>query len=98
MAEADPQQTFNVDDAQTDLSTLVERAHAGEEIVLARAGVPFAKLVPYRKEQAASVEPLPRRSPGRFEGLFRDVPDSVWFDPLPEDELDLWEGKHKDFS
>lgn len=40
--------TVNLYDAKTHLSALVERAAAGEEIVIAKAGKPKAKLVPYR--------------------------------------------------
>ncbi|HEX8387567.1 MAG TPA: type II toxin-antitoxin system prevent-host-death family antitoxin [Sphingomonas sp.] len=86
MAEADPQKTFNVHDAKTHLSRLIDRASAGEEIVIAKAGEPKAKLVPY------SAPGKPRRKPGGLR-LTGDIPDSVWFDPLPEDELELWEGK-----
>ncbi len=71
MAEADPQKTFNVDDANTDLSALLARAHAGEEIVLAKAGVPYAKLVPYSNAAA------PRRKPGRFKGILRNVSEEA---------------------
>ncbi len=79
MAEADPQKTFNVHDAKTNLSKLMDRAHAGEEIVLAKAGVPYAKLVP--------VDPLdlPPRRPGRFKGMLADIPDAVWFEPCYTD-------------
>ena len=38
--------TINVHEAKTHLSRLLERAHNGEEIVLAKAGKPYAKLVP----------------------------------------------------
>ena len=89
MAEADPQTTFNVHEAKTHLSRLMERAHAGEEIILAKAGVPYVRMV--RIDDAA---PLPPRVPGRFKGQLGDIPDSVWFDPLPDDELDAWEGKY----
>ena len=40
--------TVNLYDAKTNLSKLVERAAAGEEIIIAKAGKPRAKLVPYR--------------------------------------------------
>jgi prevent-host-death family protein len=40
--------TVNIYDAKTNLSKLVDRAAAGEEIVIAKAGKPSAKLVPYR--------------------------------------------------
>ena len=86
MAEADPQKTFNVHEAKTQFSRLIDRAHAGEEIVVAKAGIPYAKLVPI---EAA---PKPKRKPGGLT-VTGDIPDSVWFDPLPEEELALWEGK-----
>ena len=86
MADADPQTTFNVHDAKTNLSKLIDRAHAGEEIILAKSGVPYAKLVPLTQT------PKPRRQPGGWPEL-ANIPDSVWFDPLPEEELELWEGK-----
>lgn len=87
MADADPQTTFNVHDAKTNLSKLIDRAHAGEEIVLAKAGVPWAKMVPYADPAK------PRRKPGRWPEL-RNIPAEAWFDPLPEDELAAWEGKY----
>ena len=40
--------TVNLYHAKTNLSKLVERAAAGEEIIIAKAGKPKAKLVPYR--------------------------------------------------
>jgi prevent-host-death family protein len=70
----------NIYDAKTQLSRLVERAAAGEEILIARAGKPMARLVPIDRHE-------PRR-PGLLEGLV--VPDAL-FDPLPEDELSRWE-------
>lgn len=53
MAEADPRKTFNLNEAKTRFSRLVDRAHAGEEIIVAKAGVPYAKLV--------SIEPVAKR-------------------------------------
>ena len=41
----------NVHAAKTHLSRLLERAEAGEEIVIGRAGKPVAKLVPYKVER-----------------------------------------------
>ncbi len=84
---------MNVHETKTHLSKLLDRVEAGEEIIVARAGKPCAKLVPITEQPA-----LPPRKPGRLQGLVGHIPDSVWFDPLPDDELDLWEGKHKDFS
>lgn len=73
----------NVHEAKTHFSKLLERAHAGEEIVLGKAGKPYARLVPL----AAVAKP--RRQPGRLKGW--KIPDSAFFDPLPEEELRLWE-------
>ena len=42
----------NIHVAKTHLSRLIERVEAGEEIVLARAGRPVARIVPYRRQQA----------------------------------------------
>jgi prevent-host-death family protein len=51
----------NMHEAKTHLSRLVERVEAGEEITLARAGRPVARLVPYRERRT------PRR-PGLWRG------------------------------
>ncbi len=67
----------NIHEAKTHLSRLVERAMAGEEIVIGRAGKPVAKLVPYRDDGA-------RRIPGGWRGRVRISED---FDELP-DEVD----------
>jgi prevent-host-death family protein len=68
----------NLYDAKTNLSQLVDRAAAGEEIIIAKNGVPLARLVPLRAEDS------PRR-PGGWEG---QVYVSEDFDaPLPADVL-----------
>lgn len=72
----------NIHQAKTHLSRLLERAEAGEEIVIARAGKPIAKLVPIEAKQG--------RVLGRDGGAFV-VPDD--FDaPLPDEVLDEFEG------
>ncbi|MDE2157179.1 MAG: type II toxin-antitoxin system Phd/YefM family antitoxin [Xanthomonadaceae bacterium] len=75
-------EVINVHQAKTHLSRLLEKAHAGEEIVLSKAGKPYARLMPLEKPSA-------RRRPGRLQGQL----DPTFFDPLPHDELDAWEGK-----
>jgi prevent-host-death family protein len=75
--------TVNVHEAKTHLSRLLEQAHAGEEIILAKAGKPYARLMPL------AAEPVQRR-PGRLRGM---VDMSKFFDALPDDELDAWEGR-----
>lgn len=67
----------NVHEAKTHLSRLLERVEAGEEITLARAGRPVARLVPFRHQQ----EP---RKPGIWKGKVVIGPD--FDDPLPEFE------------
>lgn len=54
----------NIYEAKTRLSQLVERAEAGEEIIIARGGRPAARLVPFR------VPPVERK-PGRMRGRAR---------------------------
>jgi prevent-host-death family protein len=83
--------SINVHDAKTNFSRLLDRAHAGEEIVIAKAGKPYARLVPLAPDEPRRV----LRTPGGWPAL-GTVPDSVWFDPMPEDELALWEGKPGD--
>jgi prevent-host-death family protein len=70
----------NVHEAKTHLSRLLELAHRGEEIILAKAGRPYARLVPLEGT-------LVQRRPGRLAGPL----DDRFFDPLPEDELRAWE-------
>lgn len=65
-------------EAKTHLSKLIDSAHAGEEIIIAKDGRPWARLVPL----AASKE----RIPGRYS---EPVPAS-FFDALPDEELDAW--------
>jgi prevent-host-death family protein len=72
----------NVHDAKTNFSRLLEQAHAGQEIVLAKAGKPYARLMPLAPGVGA-------RSPGRLAGRI----DATFFEPLPDDELKSWEGK-----
>jgi prevent-host-death family protein len=70
----------NVHEAKTHFSKLLEQAHAGQEIILAKAGKPYARLMPL-------AAPASRRRPGRLAGRVGDA----FFEPLPDDELDAWE-------
>jgi prevent-host-death family protein len=70
----------NLYDAKSQLSRLIDRAAAGEDIVIARSGKPIVRLVP--------VEDALPRQPGLLKGLA--VPDAL-FDPLADDEQALWE-------
>ncbi|WP_174298102.1 type II toxin-antitoxin system Phd/YefM family antitoxin [Sphingomonas bacterium] len=93
MAEADPQTTFNVHEAKTHLSRLIDRASAGEDIVLAKAGEPKVRLVPIMPAGK------PKRQPGRFKHLLKDVPSDIWFEPtFSDEELDAFERQDIDPS
>jgi len=75
--------TVNIHQAKTQLSRLIERVCAGEEIIIARGGKPVARLAP-----------LEQRRPRRL-GLLKG---KIWVAkdfnaPLPDDLLDLFEGK-----
>jgi len=55
MADIASTRTFNVHDAKTNLSKLLARVEAGEEIVIARAGTPVARLAPIRRTSHRSI-------------------------------------------
>ncbi len=71
--------TVNIHEAKTHLSRLLNQAHAGAEIIIAKAGTPFAKLVPFEKPT--------KREPGIASGSVTDA----FFDPLSDEELKRWE-------
>ena len=75
--------TVNVHEAKTHLSRLLAQVEAGHEVVIARRGEPVARLV--------SCKHRGKRQPDVLKGKIT-VPDS-FFEPLPEEELRLWEGR-----
>lgn len=78
--------TLNLYEAKTQLSSLVDKAAEGEEIIIAKNGEPMAKLVPFK-------DPI-RRKPGRLKGKIWISKD---FDkPMTEEELGLWESADED--
>jgi|Tabmets5t2r1_1033131.scaffolds.fasta_scaffold38154_3 prevent-host-death family protein len=83
MASTEPAAQFNIHEAKTQLSRLVERAAAGEEIIISKAGRPVARL-----------GPLPRattpRKPGRWRGQVRILHD---FDELPPEVAAAFRGE-----
>lgn len=74
--------TVNVHEAKTHLSRLLDRVSEGEEIVIAKAGKPVARLVP-------AGERLERRVPGSASG--RTVVGEDFDAPLPEEVLESFE-------
>jgi prevent-host-death family protein len=78
--------TLNLYDAKTQLSALVDKAAAGEEIIIAKNGKPMAKLV--------AVKAVVKRKPGRLKGKIWISPD---FDkPMTEKELAEWYSNDED--
>jgi prevent-host-death family protein len=77
----------NIHQAKTHLSRLLQRVMLGEEVVIANAGKPVARLVPYGP-------PPGPRVPGQDAGLVWIEPD--FDDPLPDDIVALFEGKDDD--
>ena len=73
-------------EAKATLSALLDRVEKGETITITRHGAAIAQLQP-----VAPLRPKGLRPWGLYEGQFT-VPDN-FNDPLPEDELELWEGK-----
>ena len=71
----------NVHAAKTHLSRLLDEVEAGEEVVLARAGRPVARLVPFKEHRAPRV-------PGMWRGRVQMAPD---FDTTPEELIAAFE-------
>jgi len=65
----------NISEAKAQLSTLIDQVQKGQEVIIAKAGKPVARIVAYHGPSA------PRR-PGSMAGKIRIAPD---FDTLPDD-------------
>ena len=78
--------TLNLYEAKTQLSSLVELAAAGEEIIIAKNGTPMARLVAFKDRV--------KRKPGRLKGKIWMADD---FDaPMTEAEIAAWYGSPSD--
>ena len=82
-----PTTTVNIHEAKTHLSRLISQVAGGDEIIIAKNGVPVAKLV-------SLVDRKPRQ-PGRFRGQMTEAGDNL-LRPIPSDEVTLWEKGHAD--
>ncbi len=72
----------NIHEAKTHLSRLIRRVLAGEEITIAKAGSPVARLVP--------IDPAARdREPGSAAGEIQIPPE--FYEPLPDEVLEAFE-------
>jgi prevent-host-death family protein len=72
--------TVTIHQAKTNLSRLIARARAGEEIVIAKGDVPVARLLPLAPPQG--------RKFGAMRGRART--GKAFFEPLPPEELEAW--------
>ncbi|MEQ1572421.1 MAG: type II toxin-antitoxin system prevent-host-death family antitoxin [Myxococcota bacterium] len=73
--------TVNIHEAKTHLSQLLAAVEQGQEVIIARAGQPIARLLPFRRE---------KRQGGTSAGRVRFVGDVAA--PLPDELVDLFEG------
>ena len=71
-------------EAKTHLSRLIVSACEGEDVVIARAGKPVVRLVPIQQHK-------PQRRFGAMKGKAHVTRE--FFEPLPSEELDAWEGR-----
>ena len=78
---------FTVHQAKTNLSKLLAEVAEGGEVIIARGKTPVARLVPMEPETKERAKA----------GVWKDRPgfgfDESFFDPLPDDELALWNGE-----
>jgi prevent-host-death family protein len=79
----DRNKPLNVHEAKAQFSELLDRAHAGQEIVVSKKGKPWAKIVPLREQT--------KRELGF--GLGMGTVGESFFEPLPESELRAWESE-----
>jgi prevent-host-death family protein len=79
-------QSINIAEAKAKLSALIDRAAAGEEIVLSRAGRPVARLMPLEEQTP--------RQPGLLKHW--QIPDDLFLEPMDEEDLRAAEGADTD--
>ena len=73
-------QIANISEAKAQLSALIEKVQAGEEIIIGKAGKPVARLIKFEPGQKA-------RIPGALKGKIKIAPD---FDELPKDLMEAF--------
>ena len=78
----------NMHEAKAQLSKLAKLAWQGEEVIIAKSGKPFLKLVPYEPDTAT--EKTERRQLGVWKGRIWMAPD---FDETDEEIIEAFEGK-----
>jgi prevent-host-death family protein len=84
------EKTVNIHTAKTTLSKLIAAVEDGEEVVIARAGKPVARLVAAKKKKAKS-KPRFDRTPGFMKGKIWIAPN--FDDPLPDNIAKAFRGE-----
>jgi prevent-host-death family protein len=79
---------INIAEAKAKLSSLLDRALAGEEIVIARAGKPLVRLAPVERRE--------QRKAGAWRGWAVHIPTEVFLAPMDPEDLDAAEGLYTD--
>lgn len=79
---------FNIAEAKAKLSELLDRALGGEDILIARAGEPLARLTPLKRKK--------RPGRGAWRGWGADIPTEVFLAPMDPEDIDAAEGKFTD--
>jgi prevent-host-death family protein len=78
------ERVVNVHEAKTHFSRLIDAAHDGETILVAKGGKPWARLVPLEQSH-------PRRQAGVLATSVTLPPPEVMLEALPDEELDALE-------
>lgn len=73
---------FTIHQAKTNFSRLIEKASAGEEVIIARGSKPVARVVPVGEVKG-------KRQPGSLKATLGERPE--FFEPLPMGGLPAWE-------
>ena len=76
----------NIHEAKTHLSSLIKQVLIGEEVIIAKSGVPLIKLTPYEETSVA-------RKGGQFKGML--IVEENFDDPLPQEYLRSFYGEEK---
>ncbi len=76
-------ESYNIHEAKTHFSKLIDRVERGEEILIARDGHTVARLIAEKK---------PLRKPGRLKGKIKIK--KSFYDPLPDDLLAAFSGEN----
>ncbi|MCH0538326.1 type II toxin-antitoxin system prevent-host-death family antitoxin [Streptomyces sp. MUM 203J] len=76
MSTTHPQRQYNVHDAKTNFSRILQLVETGEEVIISRAGEPVAKVVPLRAQRTARGS---LQEPVVFHADFDDLSDDEGF-------------------